>query len=433
MGEFVKLKYFFKKIPLDTKESNGYLSGFNKRNKQCEHLGTEELNITILWLKPSIKDIVFISIDTLYIPVQVSIPIYEYLEENFQITSDQIIFNATHTHSSPGIEESFDKDMVDMKYTSHICESILKVFKDDMINFTEGNIFFQSQKISNKLLISRRKIGRDIKSFFLKRRMLMLPNHTNIIDDDLRLSYIFDIDNNLKVVLYMFSCHPVFNTSNNVSSDFIGDISQKIKEKLNSDSMFLQGFLGDIRPAFTTKNIFDTNIINKFKLLFNQEVFRDFRKKDFDFFCLSLSQDIISTYNNIKQNPINSIEQIKTLKKNYTLISNSGKSKKEFDIKFILINHNLFISIPAEVTSRYKIELSKKFLGLNIIPLGLSDGVIGYLPFYDEISSGGYEVDSAVNYGWDTFMSENSLKDFYIKLIEDIDLFILGENDDNKK
>jgi hypothetical protein len=255
--------------------------------------------------------------------------------------------------------------------------------------------------------------------------MLMLPNHDNDIDNDLRLFYIFDINNDLKIIIYTFSCHPVFNTSNYISSDFIGEISHIIKENLNIESMFLQGFSGDIRPNFTTENIFDLNTINKLKLLFNKEVFREFRNKDFDHFSFTISQEIVSAYTNIKKNQAHKIKQIKTLKKDYILISNSGRSQKQFDIKFILINHNLFISIPAEVTSRYKIELSKKFQDLNIIPLGLSDGIIGYLPFYNEISLGGYEVNSAVNYGWDTFISENSLKDFYIKLVEDIDLFIL--------
>lgn len=433
MEEFIKLQYFFKKIPLTLPTSNIHLSGFYRERKTIEHLGLDELYIRILWIKQSSSSVVLISIDTLYISEEISKPIYQHMKEHYQISEDQIIFNATHTHSAPGIEKIFDKQNVDIQYMNYICQTILTVFKEETLNFIEGHISFHSKKISNDLLVSRRKVGRDIKSFFTKKKMLMLPNHNNIIDNELRLFYIFDTNDNLKMTIYNFSCHPVFNTSNNISSDYIGKISQNIKEDLQAESIFLQGFLGDIRPNFTTKKLSDLNIINKFKLLFNKEVFRKFNKDDFNYFTSSLSQDIITACDSIKQNKFDVGNQLKTFKTNYTLESNSANTKKQFDIKFVLINNNIVISIPAEVTSRYKIELSKQFHQFNIIPLGLADGIIGYLPFHDEASAGGYEVESAVNYGWDTFISQRSLENFYIALVTDISSFIQENNNDNKK
>jgi hypothetical protein len=48
--------------------------------------------------------------------------------------------------------------------------------------------------------------------------------------------------------------------------------------------------------------------------------------------------------------------------------------------------------------------------------MGFSEGVIGYLPYHDEVKEGGYEVDSSVNYGWDSCINEGSLCDFFDEL-----------------
>ena len=47
--------------------------------------------------------------DLLYIPQVISKRIYDYLYEKFKLTKSEIFFNASHTHSAPGIDINFDK------------------------------------------------------------------------------------------------------------------------------------------------------------------------------------------------------------------------------------------------------------------------------------------------------------------------------------
>lgn len=413
------MKYFYDTKIFDFTNFNFKLSGFSKRNGKLD-FGENKLKVSILWLKQNSTDIIFISLDVLYIPLEVAEPIYHILKEKYSIEKEQVIFNATHTHSAPGIEKKFDT-IVDKDLIKYFIDCLKSIFEVKNILFENGIFHYKTINTGKKIWISRRKKGKNIRSFFMKESMLLLPNQSNPVDDEIRLLLIYDENKKLKFLMYNFSCHPVFNTSDNMSSDFIGEINNILNKELKIDSMFLQGFLGDIRPNVTTKSFFETNFINKLKLIFNNEVFREPNKNDFTIFCTSVS-DLICNNLQTSDNYNESIFLCK--QKLYQLESHSKRTQKQFIVKFILNGSNLFLSIPAEVNTNYKLQLSKKFNNLNIIPLGVADDIIGYLPYYTEVKEGGYEVHSATNYGWDAYISEKSLKNFFLDLQNDIDLIL---------
>ncbi|MFW2441374.1 neutral/alkaline non-lysosomal ceramidase N-terminal domain-containing protein [Aliarcobacter butzleri] len=415
------MKYNFEQKILDFKQFDYNLSGFFARRENPQKcIGIPELFLKLLWIKKQNKDLLFISLDILYIPGELSKKIYDYLEAKYNIEKQNIIFNATHTHSAPGIEKKFDK-FVNQKIIKYIFDCIVKII--DKSEFKDGKLSFTTFKSQKSMWISRRKFGKNIRKLFLKESMLMLPNGQNNIDDNVRLIYILDKNNKLDLLIYNFSCHPVFNRSDSISSDFIGKISEKLEKELNTNTMFLQGFLGDIRPNFTTQNIFEVSIIDKLKIIANKKIFKKYNQDDFDKFCTIVSSEILENlkYKNTSTIKIFNIKQFK-----YKIFSQSEKYTIEFCVKLIRVNKNLFISIPAEVNSKYYVMLSKKFNDFNIIPMGLADDIIGYLPFYDEVKEGGYEVNSIVNYGIDTPFSEISLRRFYFSLQNDIEGFIIG-------
>lgn len=417
------MQYYFRQIDLATLEDTG-LSGFAKREVQSKTYGKNELKVSLLWFKNNTQEFIFITIDTLYIPKEVSSPIYTFFSQNFALKEEQIIFNASHTHSAPAIEKLFDKKAINnSKYISYIIETILNLCNAKELVFQEGEFFYSYDTLPRNMIISRRRIGRDIRSFFLKKKMLMLPHTSKKIDESLTLFGIKDKREAIKVLVYSFSCHPVFNKNMETSSDFIGKISSSLKDDLGIKTMFLQGFLGDIRPAFTTKKINEVQGIQKLKLLFNQEVFKSYDISHFNLFTQTISQKILKKtflYNSTRYEN----DKIKYIKKEYIIYSQSAKSQKQFFVKYAMINQILFISIPAEVTSSYALNIREAFPQQILLLLGLADGIIGYLPFYDEVEEGGYEVNSALNYGWDTIMDKTSLKDFYTKIIVDIEQFI---------
>jgi len=414
------VKYYFGQKILDFEQFDYNLSGFGKREISQKCIGISELFVKLLWIKKENEHILFISLDILYIPAELSDKIYNYLEERYSIEKQNIVFNATHTHSAPGIEKKFDKS-VDQKIIEYIFDKFVEIVAES--EFKDGKLSFITFKSQSSMWISRRKFGKNIKKLFLKESILMLPNEHNKIDDNIRLICVLDKNDDLDLLLYNFSCHPVFNRSDCISSDFIGAISENIEKELNVKTMFLQGFLGDIRPNFTTESISEVGVVDKLKIIANKKIFKKYNQEDFDKFCTVVSSEILENlkYENKDNIKILNIKQFK-----YKIYSQSEKYKIEFYVKVIFINQNLFISIPAEVNSKYYVMLSKKFNDFNIIPIGLADDIIGYLPFYDEVKEGGYEINSIVNYGIDTPFSEISLRRFYFSLQSDIQAMIRG-------
>ncbi|MDY0320117.1 MAG: neutral/alkaline non-lysosomal ceramidase N-terminal domain-containing protein [Arcobacteraceae bacterium] len=414
------MKYYFGQKILDFEQFDYNLSGFGKREISQKCIGISELFVKLLWIKKENEHILFISLDILYIPAELSDKIYNYLEERYSIEKQNIVFNATHTHSAPGIEKKFDKS-VDQKIIEYIFDKFVEIVAES--EFKDGKLSFITFKSQSNIWISRRKFGKNIRKLFLKESMLMLPNEQNKIDDNIRLICILNNNDDLDLLLYNFSCHPVFNRSDCISSDFIGTISENIEQKLNIKTMFVQGFLGDIRPNFTTGSISEVGVVDKLKIIANKKIFKKYNQEDFDKFCTVVSSEILENlkYENNDNIKILNIKQFK-----YKIYSQGEKYKIEFYVKVIFIDQNLFISIPAEVNSKYYVILSKKFNDFNIIPMGLADDIIGYLPFYDEVKEGGYEINSIVNYGIDTPFSEISLRRFYFSLQSDIQAMIRG-------
>jgi neutral ceramidase len=416
------MQYYFKSIPIDGCPEALNLSGFGRRSMK-KRLGLGSLTVSVLWLKfdEDSDDQVYISVDTLYIPLKISTPIYKYLRKKYQFSPCQIIFNASHTHSAPALEELFaPNEYVDSKYVEYVLERLLSIFQEVKKNsFLNGIISFKQIDVPSCLTISRRKIGFDVRSFYLKKKMIMLPNSKNKIDDKIRLFIIYDHLKKIDIVLYNLSCHPVFDDGYQVSSDFIGVINNYLFKEKNIKGMFLQGFLGDIRPNFTTRNLLKVSLVNKTKIIMNGDVFKPFAKSDINVFCSKISKGIIgSCYE--KSDLVTDNLSSNTFQKEYSLASDTGMIVKKLIVKILVVNNLVVISIPAEVTSRYYVELSILFPKCIIMPLSNADGVLGYLPFYKEVLEGGYEIESSLNYGWDSKISYDSLRSFFKALILDL-------------
>lgn len=410
------MKYLFKQTAFQDKIKPYYLSGFGSSRSSGEHLGIATLGASVLWLQDDLTDIVFISIDTLYVPEKVASPIYDYFQKTFGIAKSQIIFNATHTHSAYGIEEKLDKELVDLEHIQTVIDAIIMMLTGDLA-FVDCTLQYAEACLPEKVSISRRKYGLDIKRFFLAQRMLRLPNDNNRIDDTLRVITVYDLTGKLQLIVYELSCHPVFNTGDVISSDYIGCIAEIITNKLNVNSIFLQGFLGDIRPNFTTADISAVKLTDKLKIIFNGTVFRGLNSKDLDYFCATVCRCLETVVAGNTGPMIALNEPIRVFHRSFVLKSATGRTERAVTVKMVLLLPVLFVSIPAEVNSRYILDLAEGFPALKIVPLGMGDDIVGYLPFYSEVVEGGYEVESLTNYGWDSCFADVSLQEFYHDLV----------------
>jgi hypothetical protein len=104
-----------------------------------------------------------------------------------------------------------------------------------------------------------------------------------------------------------------------------------------------------------------------------------------------------------------------------SLKSISGDYSKNFRVGYSMINDDIVVvSIPAEVLYGFYEFFSDNLVGVKLIPLGFAVGMIGYLPQESDIALGGYEVESAVNYGWPNSICPKSISLFKQQLLKEI-------------
>jgi hypothetical protein len=387
------------------------LSGFSVRSVTAETLGDENLYLSVTWLQDATSEsVIIISIDTLYIDEDLADEVYEYLKFNYKIKNSQIIFNASHTHSAPSIcDDIFGAE--DSAYKNKLVQAIEDAVDSAFHNLKDNVVRFCKFLLPTELVVNRRLYARDIKTLFLKKKIIMAPNYEGYVDAQCRLIVIGSDTG----ILFNLSCHPVFNTSNNISSDFPGSIRRSLASNFK-ESAFVQGFCGDIRPNSVIRGISFNSLVLFFKTLINKISFKPATSHYYDSFCKHISQAIIK--NSALGSELHS--DIKTRCFLAELRSETGLCKKTLKCKLVLIDDILLLSIPAEVNSKYIQIVESEFPKINIVPMGYAEKIVGYLPHWSEVKDGGYEVDSYSNYGWDKNISIQSLKETEFKILDEI-------------
>ncbi len=387
------------------------LSGFKNRSESAVNLGDPELYISANWIKDETDcDLILISVDALYINSNSARVIYEFVEKEYKITKKQIVFNATHTHSAPSISNDIF-GVEDLNYREIVQNKIIEAIRLASTNLKPMSLKMHVLKLPNDLVVNRRLHVRDFKTLFFKRNTLMAPDYDKEYDSNCRIITIGVSSG----VFFNFSCHPVFNRSNRMSSDFPGDIRIRLSRNFQNP-VFFQGFSGDVRPNSVVKSVKYDNLKSIIKTLIYGVSFIPSSKVFYNRFCDAMASAISTKQFNGQV--LSGIFRFKLF--HVELCSDSGNTRKNIECKLIYLDSLLLVSIPAEVNSKYVNILSSEHRGVVIMPMGYSEGVIGYLPHWSEVDNGGYEVDSYANYGWDSKISKMSLKHFELILLNKV-------------
>ncbi|RBO85736.1 hypothetical protein [Marinomonas aquiplantarum] len=399
------------------------LAGFAKRDSSTEKFGLSELEVGVLWVK-DVKgnNFILVSVDTLYLDGSYLDFIYRWLLEEFGVSSSEVVFNATHTHSAPNSSSTFFGEQ-DAGFIGEITDKIKACVSIAFSKLEEGSVFFYEAQLPSGLIVNRRLLSRDIKSFFMKKRMIMSPNYSKKFDHYVRVvNFVSSSENSILINL---SCHPVFNNNNAISSDFPGILRRDLSH-LFDNVIFTQGFSGDIRPDSVISRYSPSNFLVFIKALVNGHSFISPTLRFFDYFNNSVVKTVEKrrTFNNIT-----SSEFIFSHIFQFDLKSTTLKTIKNIEVKIINVGGIVFISIPAEVNSRYFFEIKSAFKELNIVPLGYAENIIGYLPYPTEVQEGGYEVNSYKNYGWDSPISSDSLTELFQSIVSAIKYVTNGSQD----
>ena len=304
------------------------------------------------------------------------------------INESRIVFCASHTHGSPNPDPTIKYG----KKTENICSYLEnkifllfeKTFNSDQILVDANFQIIEAPDLS----INRRRKAIQFKEFpYFKTQSL--PNKKGYVNNTINIIKFIRQDNKkIENAIIAYSCHPVADPKEIVGADYPGYLRNYLKEKMYNNTVFLQGFCGDIRPNVIKKN---KSIKDKLIKIIIGDRFRKIKPGDAEYISRNLTKAILKNKPLIEKNQIKPLFKTKILEIKIPLQNNSYANKK-LEATIWLWDNICFIFMSAEVLSGFTFT---KIDGLYIINVGYSNGMIGYLPTKLDIYNGGYEIDKS--------------------------------------
>jgi hypothetical protein len=218
-------------------------------------------------------------------------------------------------------------------------------------------------------------------------------------------------DGRVKAVLVHYTCHPVIVAEHYISPEYTGFAMSRIEQVAETTSLYLQGFCGDINPDWTGKQEF------------RRGADEDVQRVGGDMADLVLAQ--FTTAGDVLD-PVSLTAEETTVDLPFQQLPDEGTLRAGLDEPGVvgewsqmMLDHpeKLVPTIPlvmqrldlaqglslltlnGEISVEYGLKLRER-TNDTVLPVGYSNGMIGYVTTAQQIIEGGYEpVESTRYYG----------------------------------
>ena len=345
------------------------------------------------------KTVAIVSCDLCWLDNKIVSITKDLIKNQTNISKDNIILAATHTHSGPAILPLLvAPTKKTVEYVKELPNRIACIVNNACRNMKEAKIGAAKGEVSG--LTQNRCI------------------HNEPIDPELNVIYINGLTDNLKAVLINYSCHPVVLGSKNrlISADFPGYCTSIIEKNLGKNSMalFLNGACGDINPI-TCKGYFCDGTFQDVEQMGNKlakETLQIIQKIK----CTSkVNIDVLRE--EIKFQSISSIHSyLRLLRDNFSrwIFWLNMKSvyvftkgiiptrflvkgdpfffKNEVEVKILFLNDIFLVGIPGELFVQFGLDIKINSDVEYVIISSYTNGYEGYMPTLDAFRRRCYET-----------------------------------------
>lgn len=370
-----------------------YLAGFDHREGKATEI-FEKLYLRSFLLKQSDDIFLLIVADLIWWDTAFVKRMKCNIEREYEIPKQQIVFHATHNHSGPQTSSRFSKQLgvVNKSYLLFLEEKIMESVKSLFLDLEEVKMVIG--KGTSHIGINRRKKIDGV--------IEMAPNPKGVVDDELRVYSFLNDKGRAKGIWIHYTCHPTSTDENIISSEFTGLCCKKLEEKFPGCHVaFLQGFCGDIRPKQICDDEFYRGDLEDV-VYFGEVLFNDVKntlQSNKAKICHNSGPFVFAE----KEIPLTfSDENIKDnipdkLKDEWPKLIKDSHREYHLIFQYIRINDCLeLLTCNAEMVSFYGFFVKNQ--NENVIPLGYSNGMIGYIPTSEQLNEGGYEVEESLFY-----------------------------------
>lgn len=325
------------------------------------------------------------------------------LSSRFAIAESSIILHATHSHSGPQTSSRFTPSlgMADLEYVDFLETQLFAG-----VHEAEGNLERVVVRKGNgtcDIGINRRKM--------VDGQLMMLPNPDGPNDPEVTVISFLKENGQPKGMFVHYTCHPTTTADNVVSPEFSGVAVSRI-EKTFGDGLvvgYLQGCCGNVRPGLIQNDTFQKGSQKEVQRLGDRladEILAILRAPMSYVSPALLQSRSVGVPLLFKSLP-NKAELKQTREKpgiwgewSQLLLDNPSRLQRTIPLHITLLQLADGVSLLAmngEVVVEYGLYAKELFNG-QVLPLGYSNGMIGYVPTAQHLSEGGYEAKGSVMY-----------------------------------
>jgi hypothetical protein len=401
------------------------LAGIRKEGDRKAWRKLDDLFVRVAWFRAQ-RDFILANGDLLCFPTALCEELKTWVEKRWGIEKPFLLINATHTHSSPHLGNLNDGGTAHPGYREFVIDNLKKGIEEAHQDMRPAGLFFG--RVMSGLCVNRRKrvwaLSKRGKPL-LKRVTVNRPNRGGAVDDELGVLKVIREGGQVAFLISM-GCHPNLVNGPVITSDFPGRIRPSLEERLGRpvNFFFLQGFGGNVRPdVLTPKPSFWTN--PKGWVVETVEG-RSFEKQATEAKIQEVGKHLA---NRILSIPSDGYKEIKggievsereirlplqsVPPEGDPLLKEHGpvthEPEEEYRTRGLKQNASVSISIrrirfgeevsliaiPGEVFCEYSLKIKNLFTPEAVLPLGCSDGMVGYLPTRNAFQEGGYEPGRA--------------------------------------
>lgn len=332
------------------------------------------------------------------------------LEEKYGIRKDHVLVGCIHTHSGPKgtIGKNLSKNSLDMasSFDSTLVGQIVLAVGESLKNLNRFTLSYRNSRLQG--------IG-------LNRCSPSIP-----IDDELQV-LLFTREDNKKIVLYNYACHPTIMSRFNmqITADYPGEASALLESREDVVcAVFYNGECGDVSTRFTRSEA-SFSEVRRIGNILGGEVLKLISQKGTGEEVEKIRTKSIRVELKVKklmerEEAKAAVERAKVQKEeaeaqglgggdlrvcqsvfegavqNLKLIESIGNLEKiEMEIRILEINERYIVYIPGELFTNLGIALKNKCGGSNVLISCYSNGYYGYIPDIEAYSQDGYETLSS--------------------------------------
>ena len=208
----------------------------------------DDLYSTAVVLDDGSTKVALVGNDLIYMEASLASVIRERIAEQTDIPGDNVLLNASHTHSGPSISV-LSPDPVDLEYREWVIQRIADTVARANAALEPASLAIGEAE--GLFAVNRRKVVDGTSS--------MLPNYEDTVDNRARVVRVDRLDGSVLAIVFSTACHGTgfdYRGIPVIGGDYISPAKDEIERSFATEgapiAVFLTGCGGNIRPRVLT-------------------------------------------------------------------------------------------------------------------------------------------------------------------------------------